>query len=60
MKGLARKFETMMMAITFAEAGEHDTAREIMRKNDHPDKTDRVTPSKRADKRVMRASAPRR
>jgi hypothetical protein len=59
MKQLARKFENMMMAITFAEAGEHETAREIIRNNDREDKTDRLKPSKRAGK-VLRASTPRR
>jgi hypothetical protein len=30
MKKLLRKFETMMTAAAFAEAGEHETARQIM------------------------------
>lgn len=59
MKRLARKFENMMMAITFAEAGEHETAREIIKDNDRDDKTNRLKPSKRAGK-VLRASAPPR
>ncbi|MBI5101172.1 MAG: hypothetical protein HZB33_04985 [Nitrospirae bacterium] len=59
MKRLAEKIENMMMAITFAEAGEHETAREMMKKDDRPDKSDRAKPSKRAE-RVLRASAPPR
>jgi hypothetical protein len=59
MKRLAQKFENMMMAITFAEAGEHGTAREIMKNNDRQDKTDRLKPSKRSGK-VLRASTPPR
>ncbi len=56
MKRLSEKLEKMMMAVTFAEAGEHDTAREIMREEV---KTDRRRPSKRVDK-TMRASSPPR
>lgn len=40
MKKFLKKFETAMMAVAFAEAGEFDTAREIM-KEDEPRKTDR-------------------
>lgn len=56
MKRLAKKFERLMMAVTFAEAGEHETAREIMREDR---KTDRIAPQKRPDK-IMRASSPPR
>lgn len=34
MKRLLKKFEKIMTAITFAEAGEFETAREMMRKQD--------------------------
>ena len=54
MKRLSKRLEKLMMAVTFAEAGEHETAREIMQENE---KTDRIRPSKRADK-TMRASSP--
>jgi hypothetical protein len=58
MKRLSEKFEKIMMAITFAESGEHETAREILRKKD------RATPDRPSlSKRPMneyRASAPRR
>lgn len=56
MKRLSEKFQKMMMAATFAESGEHETAREIMKENE---KTDRIRPAKRADK-TMRASSPPR
>ncbi len=56
MKWLSEKFERLMMAVSFAEAGEHETAREIMREDK---KTDRIKPQKRPDK-IMRASSPPR
>lgn len=56
MKKLMRKFETAMMAVAFAEAGEHETARRIMneereRKSERPSSHKRVQPRKelRAD-----------
>ncbi len=54
MKRISEKFQKVMMAVTFAEAGEHETAREMMKE---VEKTDRVKPSKRTDK-TMRASSP--
>jgi hypothetical protein len=40
MKNIFKKFETIMVAATFAEAGEFETARQIM-SEDRPRKTDR-------------------
>ncbi len=54
MKTLLKKIEKLMMAVTFAEAGEHQTAREIMQEEET---TDRPRPTKRPD-RTMRASSP--
>ena len=34
MKGFNEKWERIFMAVAFAEAGEHETAREIMREKD--------------------------
>ncbi len=43
MKGLLRKIETLMTAAAFAEEGEFETARQIMKEEDRPRKT--VRPS---------------
>jgi hypothetical protein len=48
MKSVFEKFETMMVAAAFAEEGEFETARQIM-KEDQPRKTDR--PSARTHQR---------
>jgi len=54
MKKLFKKFETLMMAVTFAEAGEFETARQLM-KEEELRKTDRPTIQQRPAKRkVMR------
>lgn len=58
MKGLSEKFEKIMMAITFAESGEQETAREFLREADRKD-VDRPAISKRPRKEY-RAEAPRK
>ena len=58
MKSLSEKFEKMMMAITFAEAGEHETAREILKDSDRRP-NDRPSVSERPRKQY-RAAAPKR
>ena len=55
--GIKEKLERMMMAITFAEAGEQDTAREFLKEEK------RVRKSKRASRRPrpqLRAPSARR
>ena len=39
--GIRKKLERIMMAITFAEAGEHDKAREFLREEKRPRKQKR-------------------
>ena len=54
MKKLFRKFETAMMAVSFAEVGEFETARQIM--NEDANKTIRPSVPKRpTDRKVLRA-----
>ncbi|MFH1014673.1 MAG: hypothetical protein V1762_01920 [Nitrospirota bacterium] len=40
------------MAVTFAEAGEHNTAKEIMKEEKRNEKRDRITPSPRPKKQL--------
>ena len=47
MKKLIKKIETLMAAATFAEAGEHETAREIMKEEKRSDKRDDARPTTR-------------
>lgn len=55
MKKLLRRFETAMMAVAFAEAGEFDAARQIM-KEEKPRKSDRSSVSRRrAPRKELRA-----
>lgn len=54
MKKLFKKFETLMMAVTFAEAGEFETARQLMKEEERR-KTDRPTIQQRpTERKVMR------
>jgi hypothetical protein len=54
MKKLLKKFERSMMAVAFAEAGEFETARQIITEEER--KTDRPHLHKRAMKgKVLRA-----
>jgi hypothetical protein len=59
MKGLAQKFETMFMAITFAEAGEFNAAREILIEGKRDRTINRTEPTLR-DRKELRASSAKR
>ncbi len=50
MKKLMEKIENIYSAVAFAEAGEHETAREILRENKRSQKRDTV--SERPRKRL--------
>ena len=55
MKKLLRKFETTMMAVAFAEEGEFETARQLLREEEQR-KTDRPADRKsNTDRKVLRA-----
>lgn len=47
MKKLIKKIERMMVAATFAEAGEHDTAREILEEEKRAEKREITRPTQR-------------
>lgn len=57
MKRLIEKFENIMMAVTFAEAGEHETARSILDENRTIDRSERQKQFKQKRK-SMRAAPP--
>lgn len=44
MKKLLKRLENIYAAVAFAEAGEHDTAREILMEEKREQKVDRVAP----------------
>jgi len=52
MKKLLKKLETMYAAVAFAEAGEVETAREIMRDEKRVQKRDQVSPRPRKQLRA--------
>ncbi|MGE5894714.1 MAG: hypothetical protein ACM34I_11715 [bacterium] len=52
MKKILKKFERLMMAVTFAEAGEHKTAREIMEEEKRAEKRDTQRPTRRPSSRL--------
>ncbi len=52
MKGLTERIENLFMAVAFAEVGEFDTARDILREEERPQKTDRIQPDTRLRKEL--------
>ena len=58
MKRFIKRLEDMFVAATFAEAGEFDTAREILREK-RPQNVDRISPTGRAGKELRAPGAGR-
>lgn len=52
MKKVLKKLEDIWVAATFAEAGEFETAREILREEERPQKVDRISPDTRIRKEL--------
>ena len=52
MKELMKKLDKIFVAAAFAEAGEYDTARDILREDERPQKVDRTTPTSRPRKEL--------
>jgi hypothetical protein len=52
MTGLRKRLENMFVAATFAEAGEYESARDILREDKILRNVDRVTPSIRPRKEL--------
>ncbi len=52
MKALMKKLDRIFVAAAFAEAGEFETARDILREDKRPQRGDRVTPSSRPRKEL--------
>jgi hypothetical protein len=52
MKKIFKKLENIWVAAAYAEAGEFDTAREILKEEERPRKVDRVSPTKRVRKEL--------
>ena len=51
-KALMKKLDRIFVATAFAEAGEFDTAREIMREDKRPQEVDRISPRSRPRKEL--------
>jgi len=52
MKKLIKKLETLMTAAAFAESGEHDTAREILKEEKRLEKREITRPTQRPRPRL--------
>jgi len=52
MKGLMKRIENLFVAATFAEAGEFETARDLLREEKRPQQIDRNKPSSRPRKEL--------
>jgi hypothetical protein len=52
MTRLWKRLETMFVAATFAEAGEYEMAKEILREEERPQKVDRISPTPRPRKEL--------
>jgi len=52
MKKLTKKLERLFTAAAFAEAGEYNTAREILSEHERPMEVDRISPTARARKEL--------
>jgi hypothetical protein len=52
MKKILKRLEDMMVAATFAEAGEFETAKEILREEERPQNVDRISPTARIRKEL--------
>ena len=60
MKALGKKIENMFVAITFAEVGEFETAREYLREEERPRQFDRVVQTVRPRKELKAPGLQRR
>jgi len=52
MKGLMKRLENVFVAATYAEAGELEMARDILREEKRPQKVGRITPRIRPRKEL--------
>lgn len=54
-QGLITKFDRLMAAVTFAEEGEFETARAMMKEDDRPEKRASKKPEMRKQQPIQRA-----